>query len=174
MLNPDEFDLVDQGRSPLYYGRFGGMPRTRFGLVHPALEVPPPANRRSYNEQSVREVEYFAPQAMVGRGLNNRRLKQPKLVNNPSAAAPGTAGFADFVDMERDALPEEQPGVYIDFVTRRSDVKNLGAANRLIRGIAESRPNARIDLGRVLSPRVWDVGETLRSEGRNVEMRRDF
>jgi len=174
MLNPDEFAVVEQGASPLRYNRMPGMPRQRMALVHPDLQVPDPVNRRSYNAETVQDIEYFAPQAYVGRGLNNRKLKTPKLVNNPSAAAPGTGAFADFVDMERDASPEEQPDVYVDYVTRRNDLSGLGAADRLIRAIANTRPNARIDLGRVMSPRVWSAGEGLRSEGRDVQMRRDF
>lgn len=172
-LNPDEFSIMDQGRSPLHYQRFQGL-RNRFGLVNPALEPPPVARRLSYNERNVQDIEYFAPQVLVGRGINNRKLKTPKLINNPSAALPGTGAFVDFLDMSRGAPPEEQESVYVDYVTRRPGISGIGAADRLIRGVAESRPNAHIDLGRVMSPRVWSVGEALRDEGRDVRMRRDF
>jgi hypothetical protein len=172
-LNPDEFSIADQGRSPLNYHRFQG-PRNRLALVHPALELPPAVRRLSQNERTVQDFEYFAPQALVGKGLNNRKLKTPKLVNNPSAALPGTGAFIDFLDMSQGAPPEEQKSVYIDYVRRRDDLPRMGAADRLIRSVAESRPNARLNFGRVMSPRVWSVGESLREEGRNVEMQRDF
>lgn len=172
-FDPKEFSVVDQGRSPLNYDKFPGA-RNRFGLVHPDLELPPVRMRRFQNEHSALESEYWAPQVAVGQGLNNRPLKKPKTINNPSAAAQGTGAFVDFLDMTPGASPEEQESVYVDFVNKRPDLSGLGAADRLIRAVAESRPNATMNLGRVLNPRVWSVGESLRGEGRNVQMQRDF
>lgn len=166
-LNPDQFRIEDQGESPLYYHRFGGETRRRLGLIHPDAPSVPVANRASYNERSVRDVEYWAPEVQVGRGLNDRRLKVPKVVKNPSAAKPGTVGFLDYTDIGNDEL-------YVDYVTRRNDIPNIGASSRLIHFLADQNPNATINLGRVLSPKVWNVGEELKDKGRNVKGYQDF
>ena len=167
-LNPDQFQIEDQGTSPLYYNRFGGLPRRRLGLVHPDAPSMPVVNRASYNERSVRDVEYWAPVVQVGRGLNDRRLKTPKIVTNPSAAKPGTAAFLDYTDTGDNE-------VYVDYVNRNPSIKEgIGAASRLIHFLADQRPETTIDLGRVLSPKVWSVGEELKAKGRNVKGYKDF
>lgn len=166
-LNPDQFNIVDQGVSPLRYDRFGGRARRRIALVHPDLPAPPTIVRPTRNIEQVRDIEYWAPKAIVGRGLNNRPLKERKEVVNPSAAAPGTGAFLDFLDISDDR-------VYVDYVNKRRDLPGIGAAHRLIQHVADIRPNAEIDLGRVMNPKVWQVGERLRESGRRVDMKRDF
>lgn len=168
-LNPDQFRIEDQGESPLFYPRFGGIPRRRLGLVHPDAPAIPVVNRASYNERSVRDVEYWAPEVQVGRGLNDRRLKTPKVVKNPSAAKPGTVGFLDYTE-----VPHGEGEIYVDFVNRRSNMPNIGVTSRLLHFLSDQRPESPIDLGRVLSPKVWAVGEELKAKGRKVTGRPDF
>lgn len=162
-LNPDQFRIEDQGESPLYYNRFGGLPRRRLGLIHPDAPSVPVVNRASYNERSVRDVEYWAPEVQVGRGLNDRRLKTPKVVKNPSAAKPGTVGFLDYTE-----VPHGDGGLYVDFVNRRFNMPQMGVASRLLHFLSDQNPNVPIDLGKVLSPKVWEVGEELKAKGREI------
>ena len=175
-VSGDQFDIVHQGRSPLHYNRSAfGTPVERLAAVHPDVPVPGVKQRRLGNEHDVVETDYWNPEVDVHRGLNGRQLKQPRRFQNPSAAAPGTAAFLDHEVKHEDHDPEAPVSqVYLHYANTHSGFRGRSLSTHLIRSVAEAHPGARLDFGRVMSPRIWTTMGNLEAEGRNVDGRRDF
>jgi GNAT superfamily N-acetyltransferase len=163
-LTPGDFDIVDQGLSPLHYHRASTVHRV--GAVNDRVEHP----ERTFKYRSVDSVadqDYWSSHVTVGVGRNGRRLKSPQRLPNPSAPQPGTAAFVDYHMIGDDR-------VYIDYANTATDYRGLGLASKLIDDIAAKHPDATIDFGKVMSPNMWRVLERLRHEGRTVDGRPDF
>jgi len=109
---------------------------------------------------------YFAEQVRLERrGVNGRVLKSPREVVTPGAA-PGTAAFADYA--------AKDDYVRIDYLRTRRDMQGQGMGNALVDELASRYPEATIDLGRVMHPSVWSIGDRLQDEGRTVHRKKDF
>jgi hypothetical protein len=164
-LSRDQFSVEHQGATPLPYDRTWTGRVERLGAVNPEVQHEP-VTRRLQDAESIRSQEYYAPQVTVGRGLNGRPLKTPKTIQNPSAAAPGTAAFLDYEDRGSD--------VHIHYVNTHRDFTGHGLASTLITELADRHPDRPISFGRVMSPKVWTLKERLEAQGRQTSGRKDF
>jgi len=158
-LTGDQFSIEYQGRTPLQYKR--GSQIERIAAVHP--DVPPAgrATRPRGRASSVPDMDYWHPEVEVGLGETGRPLKKPKVVQNPSAAAPGTAAFLDY-----EVRPQNE--VYVHYMNTRSDMTKRGLGNRLMDTVASQFPQHRINLGQIESKHVYNMKQRLSREGRDV------
>ena len=156
-LSGEQFDLVDQGDTPLQYQR--GYSIRRLAAVHP--DVPPAGRsvRPSGTPRSV-ESEYWHPEVEVGRSTAGKPLKKTRVIQNPQAAAPGTASFLDYEDRGSD--------VYVHYMNTRTDMTKRGLGNRLIDRLAEMHPDRTINFGQIESSHVYNMKQRLARQGRSV------
>jgi len=153
-----QFDVVHQGRSPLSYNR--GYDIQRLAVVSPDVTTPDVVTRRTGSAKSVAETDYWNPKVEVHRGNTGKPLKSPKVVDNPSAAAPGTASFMDFEDLGSE--------VYVHYMNTRTDQRNQGLGNRLMDHLAGQFPDKDINLGQIESSHVQNMQRRLQQQGRTV------
>ena len=153
-----QFDVVHQGRSPLSYNR--GYDIQRLAVVSPDVTTPDVVTRRTGSAKSVAETDYWNPKVEVGRAASGKPLKTPKVVDNPSAAAPGTASFMDFEDRGHE--------VYVHYMNTRQDLRGQGHGNRLMDHLAGQFPDKDINLGQIESTSVGNMQRRLRQQGRTV------
>ena len=160
----NQFDVVNQGRSPLSYNR--GYDIQRLAVVSPDVPTPDVVTRRTGSAKSVAETDYWNPKVEVHRSNTGKPLKSPKVVSNPSAAAPGTASFMDFEDLGSE--------VYVHYMNTRQDLRGQGHGNRLMDHLAGQFPDKDINLGRVMSKHVGNMQRRLRQQGRTVRGKDDW
>jgi hypothetical protein len=115
---------------------------------------------------AVPEQEYWAPSVTVGMGETGKRLKNPKTVQNPSAAAEGTVAFADVEHLSH------ENGVYLHYGMVRPDQRGQGHMERLVSHIGEQFDV--VDFGRVMHPAMWHLKERLEQQGSETRGRPDF
>lgn len=161
--------IVDQGDSPLGYYRAGNVrrvavvdPTVTHGPTRRTLRQPRDVTGDRYNA-----VDYFAPIVEVGKGDNGRPLKNPRPVENPFAAQPGTVAFADYT-------VNPDGSVYINYIRTHPDHTGQGYANALIDRIVADHHGETIDFGKVMTPSMWRSKLRLESEGVRTEGRPDF
>lgn len=156
-LHADQFSIEEQGETPLRY-KHGGV--QRLAATHP--DVPPAgrAQRPHGKAKDVPGMDYWHPEVEVGRAASGKPLTKPKVVQNPSAAKPGTAAFLDYEDRGSD--------VYVHYMNTRSDMTGRGLGNRLMSHLADQFPDRTINLGRIESSHVYEMKKRLERQGRKV------
>ena len=164
MALSEQFDVVHQGETPLRYDRGGRI--QRFGVVNPDAALPDEPKRAFGTESHIRETDYWNAKHIISRGSSGKPLKKPRTFTNPSAAAPGTVGFAD-------VTPTGENDVYINYVTTRPDQRGQGHARRLVEHVADQFSGV-LHFGKVMNPAIWKMKEDLETRGRRTLGHRDF